>query len=305
MRILAVDIGTNSVRSIICDIDDNGVISVVHRGGEITRLGQDLHATGALDPKAVERTADAVATIVDNAQKLNVEKTILAATSAARDAKNSQYFIQKIKERTGTVPEILSGMREAQTIYRGVVHEISDPCENLVILDIGGGSTECICHPVSGEITLNSVDIGAVRMTDRFIRNDPPRADELREMRSFVEKTFRDGVRSECLSGMKLIGVGGTITTLAAILLELEVYDHNKVHGYFMTRKAVGTTLERLASMDLEQRKFVAGLSPKRADIIIAGIVVLEAFLDFAEFNELRVSDRGILFGLALEASGL
>ncbi len=304
MRVLAVDIGTNSVRYLVCDIDSHRRLSVIERGGEITRLGEDLHETGLLNLDAVQRTADVVAEIIGQAKRHHPERTLLASTSAARDAKNIQHFIEKMSERTGIVPVVLSGVQEAEAVYAGVAHEMPDVKEQAVIIDIGGGSTECIYHDDKNRLTFKSIDIGAVRMTDRFIKNDPPHKNELAETHSFVIAQFGNAIGPNHLSNLKCIGVGGTITTLPAILLEMKEYDRYKVHGYYLTRKDVRDILEKLSSIGLDERKRVPGLQPERADIIIAGIVILEAFLDLTGFDGLRVSDRGILFGLALQAAG-
>jgi exopolyphosphatase/guanosine-5'-triphosphate,3'-diphosphate pyrophosphatase len=304
MRVLAVDIGTNSVRYLLCDIDSRTRLSVLDRGGKITRLGQDLHETGLLKLDAIQRTANAVAEIIEHTKPLSPEKTLLASTSAARDAKNIRDFIDRMCERTGVLPVVLSGVEEAEAVYSGVTHEMPDVRERATIIDIGGGSTECIYHDGNGRLIFKSVDVGAVRMTDRFIRNDPPHPNELTETQSFVIPQFHSAIQPEHLSNLKCIGVGGTITTLPAILLGMRKYDHDKIHGYYLARQNVQDILERLSMIGLEDRKRVPGLEPERADIIIAGIVILNAFLDFAGFKGLRVSDRGILFGLALNATG-
>ncbi len=304
MRILAVDIGTNSVRYLICDVDSDGELSVIERGGEITRLGQDLHANGLLDHNAVERTARTAAEIVTRGKGLHVEKTLLAATSAARDAANSEYFVDRLRLSTGIELQILSGIQEAEAIYAGVTHEMPELQEKALIIDIGGGSTECIYHLDTGEVAFNSIDIGAVRMTERFVENDPPRKDELSEMHSFVINQFEERISAKDFSSLKCIGVGGTITTLPAIILGMTEYDRGKVHGYALKKREIRDVLEELSSITLTERKRITGLQVRRADIIVAGIVILESFLDFAGFDGLQVSDRGILFGLALKAAG-
>ena len=303
MRVLALDIGTNSVRYLVCDIAADTSISVVKRGGEITRLGEDLHRTGILDETAIDRTARAVAGAIAAAKKLHAENVVLAATSAARDATNSAYFLDRIKQITGVEAVILSGREEAEAIYRGVTHEMSEKGREAVVLDIGGGSTECIYHDENGRIAFHSVNIGAVRMTERFMKSDPPAEVELADMRSCVTSSFRGVIRPENFPGRQCIGVGGTITTLAAILLGMAKYDRERVHGHILTKADVIEAIRSLASMKLDDRKRVPGLQPARADIIVAGVVALEAFLDLAGFDSLRVSDRGILFGLALRAA--
>jgi exopolyphosphatase / guanosine-5'-triphosphate,3'-diphosphate pyrophosphatase len=304
MRILAIDIGTNSVRYLACDVSPAGGIVVIERGGEITRLGEGVDASGALKPQAIERTGSAIRQIIAKREGLDIRNMILAATSAARDAKNSNEFLKIIKDMTGFSPKILTGEEEAEAVYKGVIHELQGADADSIIADIGGGSTELIYPKGRDEIVFQSIDVGAVRMTERFIRNDPPLKNELDDIRVYVAAQFDRSFRKKDMVRLKCIGLGGTITTLAAIHLKMRKYEHERVHGFEMPRSAVLQILRSLSSMTLSDRNKVVGLQPARADIIIAGTIILDALLDFAAKDSIRVSDRGILFGLALIAAG-
>jgi exopolyphosphatase / guanosine-5'-triphosphate,3'-diphosphate pyrophosphatase len=304
MRILAIDIGTNSVRYLACDISPQGDVTVLERGGEITRLGEGIGSSGALKPEAIQRTANVIQQVINKREKLEIKKMILAATSAARDATNSSKFLQTIKDLTGFDPRILTGEEEAEAVYKGVTHELQGVATGSVIADIGGGSTEFIYPKNRVEIMFHSVDVGAVRMTERFILSDPPRKNELDDIRAYVIHELGKSFPQTDLAPLKCIGLGGTVTTLGAIHLRMRKYDHERIHGFEMSRSAVQQMLRRLAFITLDERKKVVGLQPERADIIIAGTVILDTVLDYAGKNFIRISDRGILFGLALMAAG-
>ncbi len=305
MIVCAIDIGTNSVRTLVADIFCAGSVVALHRDGIITRLGQDLDRTGLLKPEAMQRTIEALEKFVAKAEQYKAEAFKIVATSAARDASNAEKFLDEIKRCTGKDAKIVTGAEEAEYIYKGVSCGLEIGDKAALIIDIGGGSTEFIFHAEQRPIRTFSADIGAVRLTEMFISNDPPKSHELETLTDFTIPTIQSIVdQLNNILGCELLGVGGTITTIPAIIMNMGKYDGDRIHNYILSKEEIEKVFQRLAKLNLDERKEVKGLEPKRADIIIAGILILKAILDVTRSNSIRVSDRGILYGLALSAVG-
>ncbi len=303
MIVCAIDIGTNSVRTLVADILGTRSVVALHREGIITRLGENLDRTGMLKPEAMQRTIEAVEKFVTKAEQYKAQAFRIAATSAARNASNAEKFLDEIKRRTGKDAKIVTGAEEAEYIYEGVSCGIELGDKAAFIVDIGGGSTEFIFHARQRPTKTFSADIGAVRLTEKFISNDPPKLQELERLADFTVPTIQSIIdQLNNTVDAELIGVGGTITTIPAIIMDMEKYDGDKIHNYILSREEIEKVFQLLVKLNLDERKEVKGLEPKRADIIIAGILILKAILDAAGSNSIRVSDRGILYGLALSA---
>ena len=300
MRVCTIDIGTNSVRALVADVDEAGGIRVLHREGLITRLGEGLSESGLLDGAAVQRTARAVNKIVTKARRLRADRFKIVATSAARNARNSQALKDRIRNLTSLKTEIISGMQEARYVCEGALNSLEVGANQVLVADIGGGSTELIFARRGEEPTLTSAGTGAVFLTERFIRHDPPLEEELSAALKEASAALQKAVNAFPSGAEELIGLGGTITTVPPILMEMEKYDASRVHNYLIMLEEMESVLSRLASMPLAERKTVKGLEPGRADIIVAGLVILKALLRVTRFKSIRVSDQGILFGLAL-----
>lgn len=280
----AIDIGTNSVRLLIGQ-REAGRVKPVCRQLSTTRLGQGLQKTGLLQEEAVRRTVQTLACYARILEEYGVKKYRAVATSAVRDAANRELLLKAAREQ-GLEVEIISGEEEAWLSYTGAV-SVHRELKNPVVLDIGGGSTEMIFQ-LQGQIRSSSTDVGAVRCTEA----------------SWSEEDIRQAL-AEALtqlppSPFSLVGVGGTITTLAAIDQELEPYDSQRVQGYVLTKKAVEAIEKRLSALSLEERRQVPGLQPERADIILAGIKILRVILDQLAVAELVVSESDILDGIIL-----
>jgi exopolyphosphatase/guanosine-5'-triphosphate,3'-diphosphate pyrophosphatase len=299
MRVCTVDIGTNSVRGLVAEVGESGCLEVVHREGRITRLGEELSEEGILGELAMERTANAVERIVAEARRLGAVRFKLVATSAARNAANAESLTERIRRTTALDMEIISGVEEAKYVCRGAVGSLELAHERVLLVDIGGGSTELISVGGGEEPELRSVRVGAVYVTEKHIRHDPPLDEEMAAAVGGAGAALR-----ETLSGLpgeaeELIGLGGTVTTIPPILMEMETYDASRVHNYVVTMEEAESVLRRLAALPLQERKKVIGLEPGRADIIVGGLLILKALLTASGFEKVRVSDRGILFGLA------
>jgi exopolyphosphatase/guanosine-5'-triphosphate,3'-diphosphate pyrophosphatase len=302
VRVCAVDIGTNSVRAIVADVRPPSVVEVVRYNGLITRLGEGLDASRRLRPEAIERTVRTAAEFVEHGRELGASAFKLVATSAARDAENGDVFLKAVRHATGLDAEIASGRREAELVLAGVrIGGILREEAPSLVVDVGGGSTEIIACPPGKPPKTRSINLGAVRLTERFLLGDPPTEQEIDGASRAADEPLGPAIAEH--AGINVIGVGGTITTMAAMCLELVEYDPAKVHGYRLTLDEVQAMLSTAARMPLAQRKQLVGLSPARADIIVGGMIIVRAVLNAARRPAMRVSTTGILHGIALAAA--
>jgi exopolyphosphatase/guanosine-5'-triphosphate,3'-diphosphate pyrophosphatase len=290
MRVGVVDLGTNSTRLLVADVDGEHVVEVSRRT-VITRLGEGVDERRKLLPLPVARVRNALSDYRRELEQLGAERVLAIGTSAIRDAENGEAFLGEIEWSYGFATRLLSGDEEAELTRRGVVNGRAVGDDTLV-LDVGGGSTELI---TAAERT--SIDVGSVRLTERHLRSDPPTPEELEAAARTVWAALPP------LEASDAIGVAGTVTTLAA--LELGGYDPDRVHGYRLTREAVGALLEGLASLPLAERRRLPGLEPDRAPVIVGGALVVREVLDRYGLDGLEASERDLLHGAALEAAKL
>jgi exopolyphosphatase/guanosine-5'-triphosphate,3'-diphosphate pyrophosphatase len=302
-RVGVVDLGTNSTRLLVADVDGEMVTDVVRRT-TITRLGEGVDARRLLLPEPIARVRNCLVDYRREAEQLGAERVLLIATSAVRDAENGEAFLGEVEWSYGFDTRLLSGDEEALLTFRGVTggRPLDAP---LLVVDVGGGSTELVVGDASGVRFHQSFDVGSVRMTERFLAGDPPTRDELEQCAAAVRSAFAEVPAELASLPARAIGVAGTVTTLAAIDLELATYDPERVHGGRLARATIEAQLERLAALPLAERRTVTGLEPDRAPVILAGIVlVLEALRRF-DLDELEVSEHDILDGAAFEAAQL
>ncbi|NTW05642.1 MAG: Ppx/GppA family phosphatase [Peptococcaceae bacterium] len=284
-----IDIGTNSVRLMIARVKGNRV-EVVHSKLSSTRLGQGIGCR-RLNLNAVERTLEAIVAMQRICIEESVEVLVAVATSAVRDADNKDWFLEKVYDRTGIKIRVLTGEDEAYYSFLGVSAGFELDFEDVLIIDIGGGSTE-FTWKRDGKMINRSVNAGAVRMTegnhdDQAIKN------------ILIEVLREVSVKKP----KKIIGVGGTVTTLAAMDMAMEIYDRERVHGYTLKTLRINDLLQQVAKMDQKgSRKPVLGLQPARADIIAAGIKILLVILKNLEYEAIQVSEADLMYGLAIEA---
>jgi exopolyphosphatase/guanosine-5'-triphosphate,3'-diphosphate pyrophosphatase len=290
MRVGVVDLGTNSTRLLVADVDADRV-DEVSRQTVITRLGEGVDERRKLLPLPVARVRNALSDYRRELEQLGAERVLAIGTSAIRDAENGEAFLGEIEWSYGFATRLLSGDEEADLTRRGVANGRAVDDDTLV-LDVGGGSTELI---TSAERT--SIDVGSVRLTERHLRSDPPTREELEA----AAQTVRDELPP--LDPRDAIGVAGTITTLAA--LELGGYDLERVHGHRLTREAVDSLLARLASLPIAERRELPGLEPERAPVIVGGAIVVREVLERYGLDGLEASERDLLHGAALEAAKL
>ncbi len=289
MRVAAIDQGTNTTRLLVADVDDSGLRELVRRT-EITRLGEGVDERHRLLPLPVARVRNVLTEYRREAERLGAERTLLVATSAVRDAENGEAFLGEVEWSYGFATQLLTGDEEAALMLRGV-GEIEP---GTLVLDIGGGSTELVTIE-----SRTSLDVGAVRLTERYLHSDPPTGDELEACAQYVRTVLPP------LDATSAVGVAGTITSLAALDLGLDEYDRERVHGHELSLAGVERQLERLAVLPLAQRREVPALEPERAPVIVAGAVIAREVLAAYGLDAYRVSEHDILDGIALAAAEL
>ena len=302
MRVAVVDLGTNSTRLLVADVVDESVEDVSRRT-EITRLGEGVDARGRLLPEPIARVRNVLTDYRREAEALGAQRVLAVATSAVRDAENGEAFLGEIEWSYGFATRLLTGDEEARLTFRGAAagRELERP---TLVIDIGGGSTELIVGADGSTAWHDSLNVGGVRLTERYLQTDPPERNELDACTTAVRDLLSSRVPAD-IRPTEAIGVAGTITTLAALDLGLQEYDDERVHGHRMTREGVRTQLERLAAVTLAERRRIPALDPKRAPVIVAGAVILDTTMDHFALTDLEASERDLLQGAALEAAAL
>jgi exopolyphosphatase/guanosine-5'-triphosphate,3'-diphosphate pyrophosphatase len=305
-RVAVVDIGSNSTRLFVADVEDQRVIRELARISTVTRLGAGVDKDGRLREDAMQRVFDTLAEYAEKIDHHGADRRLAVLTSAVRDSANGEQFAATVKERFGLEPHILHGDDEARLTFLGATSE-RDPEDRTptLVFDIGGGSTEMVIgsgHAVSFHV---STQAGVVRQTERHLHHDPPTEAELRELSEDVADILADAVLpAERRRVEKAIAVAGTATSLAAIAQDLDPYDPAKVHGYELSIEQSAQIAERLASLPLAERKQVTGLHPARAATIIAGVLIFTEVARLFDLKEIEISEHDILRGAALALAG-
>jgi exopolyphosphatase/guanosine-5'-triphosphate,3'-diphosphate pyrophosphatase len=302
MRVAVVDMGSNSTRLLVADVED-GEITELERRSTVTRLGRGVDTSQQLSSEAIEDVCDTVGEYLELMKPHEPDETVAIATSAVRDAENRGAFIGELRERFAVDARVLSGDDEARLTYLGAAHERPEADDTLVV-DIGGGSTELVVGSGSDVSWHASLQAGTVRHTERHIGHDPAEQTELEalanDVRSLIDKALTGSDFARARAG---IGVAGTPTSLAAIELALDPYDPDAVHGSRLSLSAIQRMHSQLAAKTLEQRVDVTGLHPGRAPTIVAGVVILIQVMRAFGLSEIEVSEHDILYGAALEAA--
>jgi len=296
-RVAAVDLGTNSSRLLVADVEGDRLDEVV-RLLTITRLGEGVDKRRRLLPLPITRVRNCLTEYRRELERRGVTQTLAIATSAVRDAENGEAFLGEIEWSYGFTTQLLSGMEEAAMMIRGVTAGRS-PLDDVLVVDIGGGSTELVVAADGEVASAASLDIGCVRVTERFLGSDPPSRPELAAASAYVRSLLPP------LEAGSAIGVAGTVTTLATLDLGDAGYDPARTHGHRISLAAVEEQLERLAAVSTQERLAVPGLEPGRAPVIVAGVVVLREVMTSYGLSEIEVSERDILHGAAFAAAEL
>jgi exopolyphosphatase/guanosine-5'-triphosphate,3'-diphosphate pyrophosphatase len=302
MRRAVVDIGTNTTRLYIAELDGGRITEELERQTKVTRLGAGVDAGGSLNEEAMQRVYDTLDTYRAAIERHQVDEALAVLTSATRDAANGQEFADTVHERYGLEPHILKGDEEARLTFLGATSDRDpDSTTPTLVIDIGGGSTELVIGTGRVAEFFVSTQAGVVRQSERHLHTDPPDARELDELAQDVRAIVVDAVPAERRRAVEhAIAVAGTATSLAAIAQELDPYDSSKVHGYALSSGERDEIKDRLAAMTTEERRHVTGLDPARAPTIVAGIVILTEVMNAFGRDQVEVSEHDILRGAAL-----
>lgn len=304
----ALDIGTVTCRLLVADVEDGRIIDV-DKEYAITDLGVGVDATGRLSEAAIERVLACVDRYLEVLARYDtpehpVRRLIAMATSASRDAANGPEFAARLAER-GVTLAVIPGSREAQLTFLGASSDF--PGENLLVVDIGGGSTEVVAGRFGEDpVASHSFNIGCRRVTERFFRDDPPTAGQMDAARQWIRETmapYFEGLATAGFAIDRVVAVAGTATSVVSIREAMEVYDSSRVHKAVVAADELAAIEERLATEPLEERKTTVGLDPKRAGVIVAGLVILEEVLALAGADAYTASESDILHGMIFEAA--
>ena len=304
MRVAVVDIGTNSTRLLVADVGEDG-LEELDRRSIVTRLGEGVDATNRLADEAQERVLDTLEEYASSIERHGCERRVAVLTSAVRDADNGGAFAETVSERFGLDARTLSGDEEARLTYLGATaaHD-GTRGEPLLVVDIGGGSTELVTGEGSEMGFHVSTQAGVVRHTERFLRGDPPAREDIDALARDVRALFEVAVPREVRGRVRTaIAVAGTATSVAAIDAEVEPYDPSRVEGRVVQRFRLGEISARLAALPLEERRNVPGLHPDRAPTIVAGTILLAQVLEVFGLDRFEASERDILWGAAISVA--
>jgi exopolyphosphatase/guanosine-5'-triphosphate,3'-diphosphate pyrophosphatase len=317
MRVAVVDIGSNSTRLLVAEVDaDTGSLKELVRDSRVTRLGEGVDANGSLSQAAIERVTNVLADYHQRIAEHDCQANLAVLTSAVRDADNGAGFAERVRDEYGLDARVLSGDEEAQLTFLGAMSTRPDDDRSdgehsagavpTVVIDIGGGSTEFVIGTGRTAGFHVSLHVGVVRMSERHIHTDPPEPHELQRLAADVRQNFEDGLPAAERDAVKrAIAVAGTATSAASMDQELDPYDPERVNGYALTLGTVEMLLARLADMDEGKRRTVVGLHPDRAATIVAGMIVLSEAMRAFELDQVEVSEHDILYGGALRLAGV
>lgn len=298
-----IDIGTNSTRLLVADVAD-GRVKEIERHSKVTGLGRGVDHSGQLSVEGIEAVCITVGEYVESIEALGADVVSVIATSAVRDAENGDAFAAELRERFSLSAQVIGGDEEAKLTYLGCVSERTGG-ENLMVVDIGGGSTEIIIGHGEEPDFHTSLQAGVVRHTERFLTSDPPDAAELEKLAADVKKLISEALAGNDIAPVEAaVAVAGTATSVAAVNLELDPYDPLAVEGHRLQLSTIQWWLSRLASVPLAERKLLVGLDPDRAGVIVAGIVILTEVMRAFSLTEIEVSEHDILYGAAIKAAG-
>ncbi|MGI6046083.1 MAG: Ppx/GppA family phosphatase [Eggerthellaceae bacterium] len=308
-RYASIDIGTVTCRMLVADVDSTGAMNELARGYTICNLGEDVDKTGVLKETAMQRVIDALKTFKEKLETFEPAAgakipLTAVATSAARDTANAEDFVRRVEE-LGIDLHVIPGEKEASLSFKGVSKDF--PGQKIAVVDVGGGSTEIVLGSAQQEPSrMHSFNIGCRRATERFLHSDPPRPEEMDEVRAWVRDEMRPFFQDVIKSGFRfdtLVAVAGTATSVVAMHEKMEDYDSSRVHKTVVDKDYLREVFEEAAALPLTQRKKLPGLDPGRAPVIVAGLLILQEVLDLAQVQSFTVSESDILHGIILDAA--
>ena len=298
-----IDIGTNTILGLIAELKNDGSFDVLDDLAEITRLGEGVQRTGRISPEGEERSLKVLRCYLERFESLNVEAIMAVGTSALRDARNSAEVRGRFKEQLGFDVRVISGDEEAAYSFLAVQRGLPLNRRELLVVDVGGGSTEFIRGSEAGVSQAVSINIGSVRLTEQFLHSDPVQTEECEKMRLAIERELallpRQWLKDSSI--LTLVGIAGTFTTLSAVEKKLVRYAHGEVHGSRLTLSEVRRQVALYQGKTIAERKAIDGLEPKRADVILAGATLIERIMTFFHLQQVIVSDHGVRYGLLHE----
>jgi len=310
-RVAAIDCGTNSIRLLVADVPERGAHTDLLRRMEVVRLGEGVDATGRLSEAAIERTRRVLAEYTAQARELGATAVRMVATSASRDAANRADFERMVLTTLGQLPDVVPGSEEAHLSFLGATasldaavaaHGGAAPEPPYLVVDIGGGSTEFVLGDGSGVRAARSVDVGCVRLTERHLHGDPPTADEIQRTEADVRAALTEVVADVPVAeAATLVGLAGSVTTVAALALGLPEYDADAIHGSRIPVSAVRSVTAGLLTASRQRRAAQAVMHPGRVDVIGGGALVLRVIMDAFAIDSVVVSEHDILDGIALQ----
>jgi exopolyphosphatase/guanosine-5'-triphosphate,3'-diphosphate pyrophosphatase len=304
VKLGTIDVGTNTTLLLVAEGSGPRDVRVLDERAEITRLGRGIGSDGRLGRAGIDRTLAVLGEYAAIARGHGAPLRAIG-TEALRRAPNAAEFLEPAAALLGTAIEVIDGAREAALTFAAAVTSFPEiAARPIVVIDIGGGSTEVIVSEGGQVRSRVSLPLGSVRLTERFVRNDPPGAAEVAALNAEIAGHLRDLPQRPAGDGAEsweLIGTAGTVTTLAAMALGLGSYDPDRVHGHRLARAALQSQIDRLAHAAQAERETMAGLDPRRADVILAGAHILRAFVDRLDVASVLVNDRGIRWGLLYE----
>ncbi|MBE0425291.1 MAG: Ppx/GppA family phosphatase [Nitrospirae bacterium] len=302
----SIDVGANTLRLLIGKIENNRIIDIFYER-KITRLGTGVNQTGKLQQENIETSLSVLREFSSVISRYNVKHVKAVATSALREASNPDIFIERVFRETGILIEVIQGEKEADLALKGIISSCSDPTslkQPLFIVDMGGGSTEWILYRGKKTIERGSIPIGVIKLSESYIKSDPVSEGDIIKIKdktiSFLED-IRNKIGQHLEKHTIFIGTAGTFTTIASIDLGLEGYSREKIHLHKISVERLHEMSRKLLSLSLQKRKKIMGLEPERADLIIPGLVFTISIMEFLKFNELTVSDYGLLEGILFD----
>lgn len=302
-RLATIDIGTNTILLLIAELNESGAFQVLEDRAEITRLGEGVDQTRRIGPAGEERSFEVLRSYLERCRGLGVDEVVAVGTSALRDAGNADHFKARIKRELGLDLRVLSGEEEASYSYLAVQRGLGLEGKEVLVVDVGGGSTELIWGKGSELYRWASLRLGSVRLTERFLPSDPVGGKEYARLLGAIDHELDSTLADWRIEGRvdTMVGIAGTFTTLAAVKKGLRQYVHSEVHGTILSRSEVERQLSLYKAKTVAQRREIPGLEPKRADVILAGALLISRIMTFVRVEEAIVSDQGVRYGLVHE----
>jgi exopolyphosphatase / guanosine-5'-triphosphate,3'-diphosphate pyrophosphatase len=302
-RLASLDIGSQTIRLLVADVSPEGLLLPVLRNHAIIRLGEDMYGTGVLKDASITRAVSCIAQFIQQAEKLKPAEIYAVATACVRAAGNKAVFLNSVFNQTGVMPIVLTGQEEARIALSGVLSSSASIPESLIVLDIGGGSTELVCIANKKIIKTESISMGVIDLTERYLFNDPPTSSDISELRHRIQNTTKRHGLLECAwkNHKLLLGTAGTITTLAAMDLSMNEYNRDRINGHTLTLHRIEKLFKELLRKNKAERNRLAGLEPERSTVIIAGTAIVLEIMKALTIETLQVSDAGLLEGVLIQ----